>query len=470
MTTHHEIISQTLSERGCKTLDEREDVYKELRGHLEQSMAASRASKSDLRAELKTFDRAMSDIENNLHGQDTAEPEKESTLFTLSMLAAIMVVIFVFTHFLVKFGFWLFDDKSQDITQDRAQKTYEASVEKPPVDWSKLRHETWNDDIAPILQSRLQEFQPDIDCVIAFDNLPYDTEVLFTDTDGPKVIAWYKGEQARFASCIDQVRLNAGDMATTFLNDLFLSLKEEHNLESKEFYEIFQNDVKTQEAHQKLAQNVEGAIASERKKHKRKLRRHVDDVLKPAYKKGDKIDRQLAQKEAEKQAAKLAEAKPKTVVRGWNDGLRTLNAISDMMAEEEERKRLKAWDEANKQAQLAEMTLKWNEAKKGETYKPGEPHEKRYPKGREKSGSTCPYPPFGKFAACLKLIPGTTKRDWAAEKACNEKSKADNRASLEKWIANHANRAECKDRIQSIKDNLSGKYKGYSSTSGGISK
>ena len=471
MQTHHEIISQTLSERGCKTLDEREDVYKELRGHLEQSMEASGASKSDLRAELKTFDKAMSDIEKKLHGQDTAEPAKETFLFNMSMWAASLVVIVVFTLFLVKFGFWLLDYKSQDLSQEPPQKTYEASHEEPSVDWSKVRHETWNDDIEPLLQARLKEFNPKIGCVIAFDNLPYDTEVLYTDLDGPKVMVWYKAELARFETCIEQTQLNAGDTATAFLTALFIEIKKDHSLDNEEFFEIFQNDNDTQQAHQKLAKDVEGAIQQERTKHKRQLRRHVDDVLKPAYAEGDKVDRQIAQQEVEKRAAKLAkEAKPKTVVRGWDDGTRTLNAISGMIADVEERKRLKAWEEADKQARLAEMTLHWNEARKGSTSKPEERHAKKYPPAREKPGTTCPYPPFGKFAACREIIPGTTKRDWAAEKECNEKAKAENRARLEKWIAAHANRAECKDRIQSIRDNLSGKYKGHSGTSGGIAK
>ena len=468
MTTHHEIISKTLSERGCKTLDEREGVYKELRRHLEQSMLTSDASNSDLRAELKKFDKAMSDTENKLHGKDTAEPAKETFLFNLSMWAASLVVIVVFTLFLVKFGFWLLDYKSQDLSQEPPQKTYEASHDDPPVDWSKIRHETWNDEVEPILQARLSEFDPKIGCVITFDNLPYDTEVLYTDIDGPNVLAWYRRELARFETCIDQAQLNAGDMATTFLTTLFMDIQKDLSLENEEFYAIFESDKDTQEAHQRLAKDVTSAIKKERKKHNKQLRRHVDDVLKPAYAEGDKVDRQIAKKEAAKRAAKEARSRP--VIRGWDDGARTLNAISGMIAEVEEGKRRKAWEEADKQARLAEITLEWNEARKGSTSKPEDRHTRKYPPARKKPGATCPYPPVAKFSACRKTIPGTTKRDWTAEKDCNEKVKAENRARLEKWIAAHANRAECKDRIKSIRDNLSGKYKGHSGTSGGVEK
>lgn len=378
-------------------------------------------------------------------------------------------------------------------------------------------------EIKQVIFERLDEFRIEFGCELnlaAAPNLNPRTISHFNEIDEfvDQLNDWYRNEQQRFESCVQQGGLIHRDRISPFINDLYFEVAATNELLKPEMLTMFKWDVDIRELPRSFEQDIHDAQIEKHNQTAKQWKDYVRDTVEPSIEQAQEaiadyqqyMDERAEQKFRDKwgksrndicnfrgRQVRCGDLPPESMaqvdrITGWDDSDRVIGEMAEMTRQslgeyrrKSEQQFYQQLDQFNaqlisEQRIILSSVLGNYQGTRGSSHSSSEnrPASKGPTPRTHEKGCSVEYGDFGEFAACLVLKPGCKSivpnacRDRKAEQACADEVKARNRANSEKKYAELVSAGpECEDRAKSKRAGLDGNYKGYSpGGSSGIGK
>ncbi len=187
----------------------------------------------------------------------------------------------------------------------------QVATYKTDEEWDKHYEDRVTNDFLPKVKARLSKFTPIIKCPLNLKTIPKYRNSVIYDSDVSAMLKWEDQEFARLDSCIKSAIFDQYDQANQFIEELFRQVL--HPI-TPAAYQRFRNAVDRVNAFSGpssvLYKGIQLAASKQYEKNTRVWKSYANKTLKKKLKRGRKIDRQLAKKQAEEEYKKKHGYKP----------------------------------------------------------------------------------------------------------------------------------------------------------------
>lgn len=245
-----------------------------------------------------------------------------------------------------------------------------------PEYWEEQRLESWQDDYRHRIIAGVEKSKPIINCNIEIDDMPHRNERSLFNSELEDINQWISESSEEFDQCLKNTLANAPDKITNFMVDLVSKLNEEESIDHDRNYAFLKEDVLIHETHLRVQKKWFEATNQYSEKVFAQWDSFRGQVLTPRLERGAKLEQEWARERAEAKYAKefkdmygknpddLCSYQGRTVrcdqapwvtegLNGWDDGVRTLNKISEFSRQANEDRKRRA------QAKLDELVWQY---------------------------------------------------------------------------------------------------------------